>query len=152
MSALRELGDLCLHGWAQLSYQGSGTETAGALSMAKLSRIAVLIAAASAVVCVGAGAASADAGAEGFAYGSPGVLSGNVVQIPISVPINVCGNSLNLLGALNPSFGNTCINGGHRGHKGGYDNGKGGHEDKYGRGHSDDKRTDHGYGDHNRGM
>nr|WP_262928274.1 MULTISPECIES: chaplin [unclassified Streptomyces] len=59
------------------------------------------------------GAASpafADAGAEGLAVGSPGVLSGNVVQVPIHVPINICGNSVNIIALLNPAFGNTCIN------------------------------------------
>ncbi|GHE24972.1 MULTISPECIES: chaplin [Streptomyces] len=54
--------------------------------------------------------AFADAEAEGVAIGSPGVLSGNVVQIPIHIPINACGNSINVIGALNPAFGNTCIN------------------------------------------
>ncbi|MFI8322332.1 chaplin [Streptomyces sp. NPDC085529] len=54
--------------------------------------------------------AFADADAHGAAVGSPGVLSGNVIQIPIHVPINACGNSINLIGALNPAFGNTCIN------------------------------------------
>ncbi|MGW2488705.1 chaplin ChpD [Streptomyces sp. NPDC001606] len=58
----------------------------------------------------GAAPAFADAGAEGAAIGSPGVLSGNVVQIPIHVPINVCGNSINVIGLLNPAFGNTCVN------------------------------------------
>ncbi|MFC9931793.1 chaplin ChpD [Streptomyces sp. NPDC127190] len=58
----------------------------------------------------GAAPAFADAGAEGAAVGSPGVLSGNVVQIPIHVPINVCGNSINVIGLLNPAFGNTCVN------------------------------------------
>lgn len=54
--------------------------------------------------------AMADAGAHGVAVGSPGVLSGNVVQVPIHVPINVCGNSVNVIGAINPAFGNTCVN------------------------------------------
>ncbi|MEV7509062.1 chaplin [Streptomyces sp. NPDC090085] len=58
----------------------------------------------------GASSASADAVSEGYAVGSPGVLSGNVVQIPIHVPINVCGNSINVIGLLNPAVGNTCIN------------------------------------------
>ncbi|MFD6372881.1 chaplin, partial [Streptomyces roseolus] len=49
--------------------------------------------------------AFADAEAAGAAVGSPGVLSGNVVQVPIHVPINVCGNSINVIGALNPAFG-----------------------------------------------
>ncbi|MGW0120088.1 chaplin [Streptomyces sp. NPDC003327] len=54
--------------------------------------------------------AFADADAHGAAIGSPGVLSGNVVQIPIHVPINICGNSVNVIGALNPAAGNLCIN------------------------------------------
>ncbi|WP_314244922.1 chaplin [Streptomyces kutzneri] len=58
----------------------------------------------------GASSASADATAEGFAIGSPGVLSGNVVQIPVHVPINVCGNSINVIGLLNPAAHNTCVN------------------------------------------
>ena len=41
---------------------------------------------------------------------SPGILSGNVVQVPINVSTNVCGNSLGLLGGLSPSAGNICIN------------------------------------------
>ncbi|MFE1903463.1 chaplin [Streptomyces gardneri] len=59
------------------------------------------------------GAASpaiADAGADAVAVGSPGVLSGNVVQVPIHIPINVCGNSVNVIAALNPAVGNVCIN------------------------------------------
>ncbi|WP_423835798.1 chaplin [Streptomyces endophytica] len=30
--------------------------------------------------------------------------------MPIHIPINVCGNSLNFITLLNPAFGNTCIN------------------------------------------
>jgi hypothetical protein len=55
--------------------------------------------------------AFADANATGAAIGSPGVLSGNVIQIPIDVPINVCGNTVNVIALLNPTAGNTCING-----------------------------------------
>jgi ChpA-C len=54
--------------------------------------------------------ALADAGAEGQAVGSPGILSGNVVQIPIDIDLNVCGNSVNVVGLLNPAVGNVCIN------------------------------------------
>lgn len=78
--------------------------------MFKLGNLAVLAAAAGALVLAGSGAASADSGAQGVAYGSPGVLSGNVVQIPISIPINACGNSVNVLALLNPTAGNTCVN------------------------------------------
>ncbi|MGW6981371.1 chaplin [Streptomyces sp. NPDC054932] len=54
--------------------------------------------------------ASADAGAHGAAIGSPGVLSGNLLQVPVHVPVNVCGNTVNVIALLNPSFGNTCVN------------------------------------------
>ncbi|MFJ9733612.1 chaplin [Streptomyces sp. NPDC101169] len=62
----------------------------------------------------GAGGALADSGARGVAVNSPGVLSGNVVQIPVHAPINVCGNTVNVIGALNPALGNACVNGVHR--------------------------------------
>ncbi|MEV6111198.1 chaplin [Streptomyces sp. NPDC052109] len=58
----------------------------------------------------GAAPAFADAGAEGAAIGSAGVLSGNVIQVPIHVPINVCGNTVNVIALLNPAFGNACVN------------------------------------------
>ena len=63
------------------------------------------------LVLAGAGMAVADAGAQGAAVGSPGVLSGNVIQVPIHIPVNVCGNTVNVIGLLNPAFGNTCANG-----------------------------------------
>ena len=46
----------------------------------------------------------------GAAAGSPGVLSGNTVQVPVHVPVNVCGNTVNVVGLLNPAFGNHCAN------------------------------------------
>ncbi|MGE6732665.1 chaplin [Streptomyces sp. NPDC059900] len=54
--------------------------------------------------------AFADAGAEGAAVGSPGVLSGNQAQVPVHIPVNVCGNTVDVIGLLNPAFGNTCAN------------------------------------------
>ncbi|HEY9373978.1 chaplin [Streptomyces sp.] len=54
--------------------------------------------------------AFADAEAIGVAVGSPGVLSGNVVQAPIHIPINACGNSINVIGLVNPTVGNVCVN------------------------------------------
>ncbi|POX37961.1 hypothetical protein C3486_25705 [Streptomyces sp. Ru73] len=73
---------------------------------------------AAATVLGGATAASADTTAEGEAYGSPGVLSGNVVQVPVEVAANVCGDSINVIGLLNPAAGNSCANisGHHHGH------------------------------------
>ncbi|MFF2198228.1 chaplin [Streptomyces sp. NPDC058157] len=64
-------------------------------------------------VLVAAGAASpamADSAADGKAVGSPGVGSGNVVQVPVHVPVNVCGNTVNVIALLNPAFGNHCVN------------------------------------------
>ncbi|AJT68163.1 chaplin [Streptomyces chattanoogensis] len=61
-------------------------------------------------VLAGAGLAAADSGAQGASVHSPGVLSGNTVQAPVHIPVNVCGNTLSVVGLLNPTFGNTCIN------------------------------------------
>ncbi|MFJ4713139.1 chaplin [Streptomyces sp. NPDC088785] len=75
-----------------------------------LKSAAVLVAVGGALVA-GAGAASADSGAQGAAWGSPGVGSGNVVQVPVHVPVNACGNTVSVVGLLNPAFGNACANG-----------------------------------------
>lgn len=75
-----------------------------------LKKVVAAAAATGGLVLAGAGLAVADAGAQGAAIGSPGVLSGNVVQVPIHVPVNVCGNTVNIIGLLNPAFGNTCVN------------------------------------------
>ncbi|MFE6688022.1 chaplin [Streptomyces sp. NPDC057743] len=48
--------------------------------------------------------------AAGFAAHSPGLISGNVIQVPINLPINLCGNSIDVIGLLNPAFGNKCLN------------------------------------------
>ncbi|MGW2702924.1 chaplin [Streptomyces sp. NPDC001340] len=61
---------------------------------------------------VSAAFAADGAGADGSAVGSPGVLSGNTVQLPVHVPVNVCGNTVNVVGLLNPAAGNACANGG----------------------------------------
>ena len=66
---------------------------------------------AAACLFVGAGSAAADAVANGLAYGSPGVLSGNQIQVPVEVELNVCGNSIDVIGLANPAFGNICVNG-----------------------------------------
>lgn len=63
------------------------------------------------VLAVTGGYAYADAGAGGVAANSPGVVSGNTVQIPVNIPVNVCGNTLNVLGLANPTWGNRCQNG-----------------------------------------
>jgi hypothetical protein len=64
------------------------------------------------LVAAGAGMASATDGswAGGSAQGSPGVVSGNVIQAPIHIPVNAVGNSVNVIGVLNPAFGNLGLN------------------------------------------
>jgi hypothetical protein len=63
------------------------------------------------VMAMGAASpAFADSEAHGAAVGSPGLLSGNVIQAPIHIPVNACGNSINVIGLINPAFGNTCVN------------------------------------------
>ncbi|MFD8226210.1 chaplin [Streptomyces massasporeus] len=54
--------------------------------------------------------AYAGSGADGATAGSPGVVSGNTVQLPVHAPVNVCGNTVNVVGLLNPAAGNRCAN------------------------------------------
>ncbi|MEV5954971.1 chaplin [Streptomyces sp. NPDC051987] len=76
----------------------------------------IAVAAASGAMAV-AVPAWADSGADGIAAGSPGVISGNGIQLPVHVPVSVCGNTVNVVGLLNPAAGNTCVNqGGGTGH------------------------------------
>ncbi|MET9479490.1 chaplin [Streptomyces sp. NPDC006638] len=78
--------------------------------MSRIAKAAAVLAGTGAVLAGGAGMAAADAGAEAAAVGSPGVLSGNVLQVPVHIPLNVCGNTIDVVGLLNPAFGNTCAN------------------------------------------
>ncbi|MEW2351796.1 chaplin [Streptomyces sp. NPDC006684] len=48
--------------------------------------------------------------ANGVATRSPGILSGNLVQVPVNIPVNVSGNTINVIGLLNPAFGNSAVN------------------------------------------
>ncbi|MEV0633457.1 chaplin family protein [Streptomyces sp. NPDC050619] len=75
-----------------------------------LSRGMVTAAAATSILSLCGSSALADADASGAAKGSPGVVSGNSVQVPLEVPLNDCGNSVDVIGALNPAFGNSCAN------------------------------------------
>ncbi|QIP87297.1 DUF320 domain-containing protein [Streptomyces sp. Tu 2975] len=79
----------------------------------------ITVAAAGGVLALGGGYAQADSGAHGDASNSPGVLSGNSVQAPVHVPVNACGNTVDVVGLLNPTFGNECANVSRSGHNGG---------------------------------
>ncbi|WP_069814260.1 chaplin [Streptomyces sp. TP-A0874] len=87
--------------------------------MKRITRITALTAASFALTLGGAGVAAAldghghhrqGATAEGIAAHSPGFLSGNLIQVPVNVPINVCGNTVTVLGLLNGSAGTHCSN------------------------------------------
>ncbi|WP_326780342.1 chaplin [Streptomyces longwoodensis] len=109
--------------------------------MSRIAKAAAVALGTGAVVLSGTGLAMADAGANGAAIGSPGVLSGNVVQVPVHVPVNVCGNTVNIVGLLNPAAGNTCANISSDEHGGGSD--KDSH-DRHGDSKHDDSKS---YGD-----
>ncbi|MFI0927703.1 chaplin [Streptomyces sp. NPDC021012] len=90
-------------------------------------------------LALSAGAAHADAGAQGAAVGSPGVGSGNTLQLPVHVPVNVCGNTVSVVGLLNPAAGNSCANRSAERETGGY-----GDESGVGRAHKDQPGTPRG--------
>ncbi|MFF2961904.1 chaplin, partial [Streptomyces sp. NPDC057963] len=75
-----------------------------------MSKSVLVMAAASGILTASGGYAFADASTEGASVASPGVGSGNAVQVPVHVPVNVCGNTVDVIGLLNPAFGNKCEN------------------------------------------
>ncbi len=77
--------------------------------MRRVTRYGVIAVAASGAMAVTI-PAFADSAAEGAAADSPGVLSGNTIQLPVHAPVNVCGNTVNVVGLLNPAVGNSCVN------------------------------------------
>lgn len=73
-------------------------------------KVVAVAAAAGGLVFAGAGLAATDAGEHGAAIDSPRVLSGNVIQAPVHTLTNVCGNTVDVDGLLDPAVGNACIN------------------------------------------
>ncbi|MFG2298115.1 chaplin [Streptomyces sp. NPDC048603] len=80
--------------------------------MKNLKKAAAVTAIAGGLVAAAAGVSAAHGGAQadGQAVGSPGVASGNLVQLPVHVPVNVVGNSVSVIGLLNGAWGNTAVN------------------------------------------
>ncbi|MEW2530596.1 MULTISPECIES: chaplin [unclassified Streptomyces] len=80
--------------------------------MKNVKKAAAITMMAGGLLVAGAGMASAHGGADanGEAKNSPGVVSGNLVQAPVHIPVNACGNSVSVVGILNPTFGNVCEN------------------------------------------
>uniref|UniRef100_UPI004040020C chaplin n=1 Tax=Streptomyces sp. TG1A-60 TaxID=3129111 RepID=UPI004040020C len=50
--------------------------------------------------------------ADGHASDSPGVASGNSVQVPVHVPVSLCGNNISVIGIGNGVTGDDCGNSG----------------------------------------
>lgn len=78
--------------------------------MSAMKKTTAVVLGTGALVMGGAGLAAADSGAQGAAVNSPGVISGNMIQVPVHIPVNACGNTVDVIGLLNPAFGNTCAN------------------------------------------
>ncbi|WP_149184465.1 chaplin [Streptomyces sp. TRM49041] len=78
--------------------------------MSRIAKAVVLTSAAAVSMAGAAGVANADVDAHGATMSSPGVISGNAAQAPIHIPVGLCGNTADVIGALNPAFGNACIN------------------------------------------
>ncbi|MGW2074120.1 chaplin [Streptomyces sp. NPDC001953] len=78
--------------------------------MKRVTRNGLFVAAAATGALAGALPAHADSAADGTAAGSPGLISGNTVQLPVHVPVNVCGNTVTVVGLLNSASGKTCAN------------------------------------------
>ncbi|KAI1281849.1 hypothetical protein EDD11_001311 [Mortierella claussenii] len=70
--------------------------------------LAIALAASTMTSAAPVGQVKRDSGAEGATVGSPGVLSGNAVEAPIHVPVNLCGNTISVVGILNSATGNDC--------------------------------------------
>ncbi|WP_330176483.1 chaplin [Streptomyces sp. NBC_01498] len=82
--------------------------------MNSFKKAAALTVIAGGLVAAGSGAAFATGGphadADGRAVHSPGVGSGNLAQIPVGIPVNAVGNTVNVIGLLNPAFANGGLN------------------------------------------
>ncbi|MET7766124.1 chaplin [Streptomyces sp. NPDC005336] len=76
--------------------------------MKNIKKLAAITIAAGGLAVTGAGVASAQSQADGGAMMSPGIVSGNNVQAPVHVPVNVCGNTVTVIGLMNPALGTPC--------------------------------------------
>ncbi|MYX94576.1 DUF320 domain-containing protein [Streptomyces sp. SID486] len=58
-----------------------------------------------------ANAVAADPDPTSGVAAEPGVISGNVVQVPVDLGLNLCGDSIDVVGVLNPAAGDACRSG-----------------------------------------
>jgi hypothetical protein len=70
----------------------------------------VAAAAATGILSLSSAPVFADSQAQAATEDSGGVLSGNTVQAPVNLPLNLCGNTVTVIGSGNSSSGNVCSN------------------------------------------
>ena len=75
-------------------------------------RKSFVAAAFAAVAILGTAGTAAASGADaiGGASDSPGLLSGNNIQTPVNLGLNVCGDNTGILSALLETEGTVCVN------------------------------------------
>jgi hypothetical protein len=79
--------------------------------MSRIAKVGAVALGTGAMVLSGAGLAVADASGKAAAVGSPGFISGNVINTAVHAPVQLCASdTVTLVGALNSSFGNICKN------------------------------------------
>ncbi|WP_128378802.1 chaplin [Streptomyces cavernae] len=76
--------------------------------MSRIAKGLALTSVAAAALAGTAGVAAADSDAQSSSVSSSGVLAGNTLQLPIHLPMNVCGNTVDVIGLLNPASGIVC--------------------------------------------
>jgi hypothetical protein len=73
-----------------------------------IKKVAAVAAAAGGLVLAGAGIAAADQGVQGVSSNSPGIVTGDNIQVPVNAPVNLCGNTVSVAGVMNPASGSAC--------------------------------------------
>ena len=63
------------------------------------------------ILCSNAGTGGSFAHAAASTADSPGFVNGNIVQVPVDVPVNVCGVTANVIGFSNKASAISCMNG-----------------------------------------
>ncbi|MGH3874241.1 MAG: chaplin [Pseudonocardiaceae bacterium] len=85
-------------------------ETRRFQSIRRLSAVVISSLVAPAAMLVSALPALADSGTQGTTEGSAGAVRGIVIQVPGTATVIVCGNTVTIVGTLDPAFGNPCTN------------------------------------------
>ncbi|MFJ8694345.1 chaplin [Streptomyces roseolilacinus] len=79
--------------------------------MSRIAKAAAVVAGTGAVTLGGVGAAAAVPGLDAVTGGT----SGRTAQVPLHSRVDLCGETTEVVGLLNPAFGNVCVDpGGHR--------------------------------------